>query len=436
MSISQAMMSGVSGLMANSKTVSRISYNIANSDTTGYKRSFANMLTSGASVPSGMIEASGVQVSVAHENTKDGTVLATGNSTNLAISGGGFFAVTRNANDGTTEPAHYMTRAGDFEPDADGYLRNAAGYYLAGFPFDENGSLGVIDRNQFSGLETVKISGTSVTGNPTTLMTLQGNLPSQESGLATPGDPYVTSIEYFTALGAAERIEFEWQPSSNNNEWTLSISDTAGNSYGTLDATFNDSGALAGSPLGYANATSTATAPAAFAFDAATGIATLTIDNGTTPQVIEVELGAPNTFDGLTQFAGDYVPLVGNANGTQSGSLARAEITEDGTVWGIFDNGMRRELYSIPLATVPNPNGLLTADNNIFALSQSSGSFTLATAGQGMAGEITGGAIESSNVDIAEELTELIQKQRAFSSNAKIITTADEMLDETVRLKR
>ncbi|MGB2200719.1 MAG: flagellar hook-basal body complex protein, partial [Pseudooceanicola atlanticus] len=273
-------------------------------------------------------------------------------------------------------------------------------------------------------------------GNPTTLMTLQGNLPSQESGLATPGDPYVTSIEYFTALGAAERIEFEWQPSSNNNEWTLSISDTAGNSYGTLDATFNDSGALAGSPLGYANATSTATAPAAFAFDPATGIATLTIDNGTAPQVIEVELGAPNTFDGLTQFAGDYVPLVGNANGTQSGSLARAEITEDGTVWGIFDNGMRRELYSIPLATVPNPNGLLTADNNIFALSQSSGSFTLATAGQGMAGEITGGAIESSNVDIAEELTELIQKQRTFSSNAKIITTADEMLDETVRLKR
>ena len=102
-----------------------------------------------------------------------------------------------------------------------------------------------------------------------------------------------------------------------------------------------------------------------------------------------------------------------------------------------------RQVRAIPgvrdvasLATVPNPNGLLTADNNIFALSQSSGSFTLATAGQGMAGEITGGAIESSNVDIAEELTELIQKQRAFSSNAKIITTADEMLDETVRLKR
>lgn len=436
MSISQAMQSGVAGLMANSTAVSRISYNIANSDTYGFRRSFAQMLTAGSSVPTGTMEGSGVRASVAHENNKDGTTLSTGTATNLAISGNGFFAVTRGVNDGSGEPEHYLTRAGDFQPDSDGYLVNAAGYYLGGFPFDENGSLGVIDRNQYSGLETVRIAEMSIAGNPTTEMTLSGNLPSQETGVALPGDPFVSSIEYFTSLGAAERLQFSWQPSATANEWTLDVTDSDGNTYGTVTATFNDSGALAGTPSAYSGVASTATAPAAFSFDTTTGVATVTINNGTTPQTITVDMGAPNTFGGLTQFSGEYVPLVGNADGTQSGSLARAEISNDGIVYGIFDNGMRRALYQIPLATVANPNGLLTADNSVFLVGEASGSFTLAEAGTGTAGEITGGAIESSNVDIAEELTELIQKQRAFSSNAKIITTADEMLDETVRLKR
>lgn len=436
MSISQAMQSGVAGLMANSTAVSRISYNIANSDTYGFRRSFAQMLTAGASVPTGTMAGSGVRAQIAHENNKDGTTLSTGTSTNLAISGNGFFAVTRGVNTGAGEPEHYLTRAGDFQQDSQGYLRNASGYYLAGFPYDETGSLGVVDRNQYSGLETVRIAEMSIAGNPTTEMTLSGNLPSQETGLATPGDPFVSSIEYFTPLGAAERLQFSWQPSATANEWQLSVTDPDGNTYGSLTATFNDSGALAGTPSAYSGVTSTATAPAAFSFDTTTGVATVTVNNGTTPQTITVAMGAPNTFGGLSQFSGEYVPLVGNANGTQSGSLARAEISSDGVVYGIFDNGMRRALYQIPLATVPNPNGLLTADNSVFLVGEDSGSFTLSQAGNGTAGEITGGAIESSNVDIAEELTELIQKQRAFSSNAKIITTADEMLDETVRLKR
>jgi len=431
-------MSGVSGLMANSTAVSRISYNIANSDTYGFRRSFAQMLTAGSGVPSGMQEGSGVRAEVTHENGKEGTLLATGNATNLAISGNGFFAVTRGVDAGKTseEMDHYLTRAGDFQPDSEGYLRNSAGYYLSGFPYDETGSLGVVDRNQYSGLQSVRIADMSVAGNPTSKMTLAGNLPSQESGLATPGDPFVSSIEYFTPLGAAERLQFSWQPSSTANEWTLAVSDSKGNTYGELTASFNDSGPLAGTPKSFSGVSSTATAPAAFSFDTATGQATITVNNGTTPQVISVDMGAPNSFGGLSQFSGAYVPLVGNADGTQSGTLARAEISAEGTVFGIFDNGMRRALFQIPLATVANPNGLITSDNSTFLVGEDSGSFTLAEAGTGATGEITGGAIESSNVDIAQELTELIQKQRAFSSNAKIITTADEMLDETVRLKR
>ena len=93
-------------------------------------------------------------------------------------------------------------------------------------------------------------------------------------------------------------------------------------------------------------------------------------------------------------------------------------------------------LYSIPLAIVPNPNGLIATDANAYFQSQDSGPFELAPAGAGSAGTITSGALEGSNVEVAQELTDLIQTQRAYSSNAKIITTVDEMLDETMRLKR
>lgn len=436
MSISHAMQSGVSGLLANSKAVSRISYNIANADTNGFRRSFAHMVTGAGGVPSKSIEASGVRAAIHHDNDVDGTVLSTDRATNLAISGPGFFAVTHKINGDGGETRHLLTRAGDFEPDANGNLRNAGGYFLAGFPYDETGELGLVDRDQFTGLRTVNIADSAIAGNPTTEMSIQGNLPSQESGVVTPGDPFISSIEYYTPLGEAERLQFSWQPSATSNEWDLTVTDTAGNTYGDVTIEFNDSGSMAGSPSAYSNIVNNALAPAAFSFDAMTGIATVTVDNGTTPQVIEVSLGTPNTFEGLTQFSGDYVPLIGNANGTQSGALVRAEIDDKGDVWGVFDNGARKPLYNVPLALVPNPNGLMTADNAAFVVSNESGRVQLGTANTGSAGSITASAVETSNVDIAEELTELIQKQRAYSSNAKIITTADEMLDETVRLKR
>lgn len=163
---------------------------------------------------------------------------------------------------------------------------------------------------------------------------------------------------------------------------------------------------------------------------------TLTLDNGTTPQTITMALGAPDSFDGLTQFSGDYTPMTVEADGSESGTLTRVEFDEFGDVWGVFDNGTRKALYAIPLATFANPNGLETSNNSTFHVSNTSGSFYLGAAGSGETGTLTSGGVESANVDIAEELTSLIQRQRAYSSNAKIITTADEMLNETVNLKR
>jgi flagellar hook protein FlgE len=436
MSITSAMQNGVSGLKANMTAVTNISSNIANAGTDGYRRSFAQMVSttvaagSGSSAPPG-----GVRAVQAADINVDGQLRMTGRTNDIAISGNGFFVVSKNPND-PSQSNYMLTRAGSFQPDENGDLRNAAGFYLAGFPYDENGTLQAADGNSFVGLATVNVGSGTIPGEQTTALSIAGNLPAQEAFAGAAGDPFISSTNVYSPLGATQRIQFAWAPTGNANEWQLTVSDEAGAAFGTVDVQFNDSGPAAGSPLAYLNATPLAVAPAGFAFDAATGTATLTMDNGAVPQTFTLEIGAPNTFDGVTQFAGDYSPLNVTADGSASGTLTRTEITESGDVFGIFDNGMRRPLFSIPLAVVPNPNGLLATNGNAYLLSNESGPFELATPSVGGTGRITSGALESSNVEIAEELTSLIQIQRAYSSNAKIVTTVDEMLDETMRIKR
>ncbi len=434
MSISNAMASGVSGLLANSTAVERISYNIANANTVGYRRSFAQMVTAGALSASGGSLATGVKTNLLHTNHHDGSYQATQRATNLAISGTGFFVVNQNV-DALSSSPNVFSRVGSFEPDNEGFLRNAAGHYLMGFGYDDTGSLGAVDRSSFNDLIPVNVANQTISGTTTSTMAITGNLPSQETGQTNPGDPFVSSVEYYTPLGDAERLTFSWAPSSTANQWVLTVSDGTSD-FGTVTIDYNDSGALAGSPQGYSAIASSPVAPATFAFDPLTGQMTIDIDNGTIPQNVVIDLGAPDTFDGLTQFAGDYTPLKADVDGSQSGTLVRVEFDEFGEVWGIFDNGTRKPLYSIPLATVPNQNGLLTTDNSTFSVSMDSGAFYLGAAGSGEAGTINAGGLESSNVDIADELTSLIQRQRAYSSNAKIITTADDMLDEMIRMKR
>ncbi|APZ50338.1 flagellar hook protein FlgE [Salipiger abyssi] len=433
MSISNAMASGVSGLLANSTAVERISYNIANADTVGYRRSFAQMVTSGSTNAAGSF-ATGVRTNVTHANGVDGSFSETSVASNLTISGNGFFVVNSNI-DASYTSGNMFTRVGSFEPDENGNLVNAAGLYLMGYAYGADGTLGAVDRSSFNDLEPVNIANQTISGAMTGNVSVSGNLPSQETGLDTPGDAFVSSVEYYNALGEAEYLTLSFQPNTTDDQWVVTISDDT-TEYGSVTVDFNDSGANVGAPASYGDIVASATAPAGFAFDPATGEMTLTIDNADAPQVVTVSLGAPDSFDGLTQFSGDYTPMNIEPDGSESGTLTRVEFDEFGDVWGVFDNGTRKALYSIPLATFANPNGLETSNNSTFSMSMDSGDFYLGQAGSGESGTLTSGGVESANVDIAEELTSLIQRQRAYSSNAKIITTADEMLTETVNLKR
>lgn len=433
MSITSALQTGVSGLQANATAVGGISENIANANTTGYKKGFAHMITTTAS-SGGAKGVLSVQAAEVLAIDTAGGLISTGNPTDLAISGNGFFVVSPNTTE-LDQTNYLLTRAGSFLPDQEGNLINAAGFYLKGFPYTGDGVLSSVDRSSFASMETVNIGTINLSASGTTTMEAYGNLPSQDTGLTTPGAAFETSSEYFTELGGLERVNFSWQPSASSNQWVVTISDPNGGDLGSVQIDFSDSGATAGSPSLYSNATDLSTAPAGFVFDTATGIARITLDNSTTPQSFDISFGEVGSFAGVTQFSGDFSQSF-HRDGSNLGDLIRTEFDDEGTIYGVFDNGMRRPLYEIPVGIVANPNGLTERQGNTYALSGDSGSFQALTPKGGGTGVINAGALEGSNVDIAQEMTDLIRVQRAFSTNASVITTVDEMMEETTRLKR
>lgn len=434
MSISNALKTSVSGLKANSVAISGISENIANANTVGYRRSFSHMISTAAT--NGTQEG-GVLSVVASKQTdmsRLGGLISTESETDLAISGEGFLVVSETPN-ATSVDNYLLTRAGSFLPDENGNFVNAAGYYLAGFQYDENGDPLPVDRSSYSSLSTVSIGSARMTADATTEISLRGNLPSQSTGLATPGSAFTSSSQYNTALGAIERVRFSLQPTSQVNTWNVTLSDNDGVALGSFTLEFNDSGALSGSPKEYSNVTNFGTGGASFALDVTTGNATVVLDNGTTPQQINISFGGVDSFDGVTQFAGDY-NLDFSRDGSSTGELIRAEFDDSGVMYGVFDNGLRRALFEVPLSVVDDANGLQERRGNAYQMTMSSGSFQLLSPSGGNVGILNSGALEASNVDIAQEMTEMIKVQRSFSTNASVVTAADEMLEETTRLKR
>lgn len=426
MSVQSAMRSAVSGLSAQSSRMAAISDNIANSQTVGYKRSTVSFSAMIAQAQGGY-QAGGVAATARTEVSKLGIIQNGTSATDMAVAGRGFFVVT-----GSGGNAPVLTRAGSFRPDAEGYLVNAAGYRLMGWPLGPDGKAGSVDYDALNTLKPVNIASAGATAQPTTTVSFTGNVPSRETGPDAPSDPFRSSVEYFDPLGNSKRLFIEWQPSTTENQWTLTVTDAAGNPYGSVDVEFASSGPLAGSPAAYTNVTG---ATPGFAFDPATGKMTIEAVAGTGTQSIELSFGAPGSFSGTTQFADDFNPKT-TRDGAPVGQLQGVEVTEDGRVVGVFSNNTRRALWQIPLADVTNPDGLVPGDGNTFQVSQDSGAARLYDANSGGIGAVVGGALEGSNVDIAEELTDLIVTQRAYSTNAKIIQTADEMLEEAGRLKR
>lgn len=433
MTISSSLAAGVSGLSANASKLSTISDNIANSATYGYKRAttdFHAVVVNGSSTSS--YSAGGVQVTSLRLIDDRGSLIASSNPTDIAVDGRGFIAVTtiESVNAGETDYPIALATTGSFRPDENGVLRTATGEVLMAWPANPDGTMPEYPRDSMSGLEPVIINSNQYVANPTTEMKVAVNLPATSTVAGSAAGPETVTVEYFNSLGTTETLDFVFTPTvpatGASNQWTLTVNDSAtGGQIAELTLTF-DSSQASGGTLATVNVVSGG------AYDPVTGKMALTVGTGT----ISLELGKIGAPSGMTQLSDTFVPVGISKNGSTVATLTTVEIDSAGNMYAIYDQGFSKLIYQLPVIDVPNPNGLIAMSNQTYQLSPASGAFYLWDAGDGPTGTVAGYSREESAVDVAEELTQLIQTQRAYSSNAKIIQTVDEMWQETTNIKR
>lgn len=433
MTISSSLHAGVAGLNVHASKMASISDNIANSSTFGYKRvqtDFHSMVTPSAG---GTYTAGGVRATTQRLIDERVGLVPTSNPTDLAVRDRGMLPVARQSQiDAGNEFAQMMlTTTGSFRSNADGYLKTESGLVLLGWPANPDGTIPSYPRDTAYGLEPVQVNINQLSGQPTTQMTLGVNLPAAETDALAGGNSQELPIEYFDNLGRSENIQATFVPTvpanGSSNEWTMELRDSAtgGTLIGEYTLTFNDS-RTSGGTLASVNAVSGG------AYDPASGSVIVNVDSGP----IEISIGQIGERTGLTQLSASFAPVSISRDGSPVGNLTSVEVDANGYVHALFDTGLSRTIYKVPLVDMPNPNGMVALDYQTYIPSPESGPYFLWDAGDGPTGDIIGYAREESATDVAGELTDMIQTQRAYSSNAKVIQTVDEMLQETANLKR
>jgi flagellar hook protein FlgE len=420
----RSMFSGVSGLRSHQTMMDVIGNNIANVNTVGYKSAsvvFQDLLSQairGAGVPDQSATGAGgtnpaqvglgVTITGIGNNFTQGASQLTGRATDLSIQGDGFFVVRDNGQ-------QLYTRAGSLNFDALGRLTTADGSILQGWTADANGT---INPNAAVGDLSMPF-GQSTAPTVTENIRLGGNLPAD----AAVGTAIVTSLTVYDVQGAAI-------------DATFTFTKTAADAW-TVTATMPDTTTSAPVTVGTANLVwdSTATPPAfnpAPALTLSPTAATGAWSGGT----IAIDFGATGDATALRQFAGQSSVAALSQDGAALGTLQSFTIGQDGVVTGVFSNGRTRPIGQIALAGFSNASGLEKTGNSLYRASVNSGLPQIGQAGAGGRGTLSGSTLEMSNVDLAQEFTNLIIAQRGFQANSRVITASDELLQDLVNLKR
>ena len=434
MTISSSLNAGVAGLAANANRLATISDNIANSGTYGYKRVQTDFHSMVIASGSSKYAAGGVRATTQRLIDQSGSLVPTSNPTDIAVRGRGFVPVTNLSSiglDGTGYPLRLAT-TGSFRLDEDGLLRTATGTVLMGVKAGPDGTVPNFPRDTAAALEPIRVSKTQFVGEPTTELTLGMNLPASDTQAGASFDPRELTVEYFDNLGMSQNLGLSMTPqppvlpATMSNEWVLSMTDSAsGNVVGEYRLTFDDTRGKGGTLKDVQTISGGA-------YDPATGKASVGVAAGP----IEVEFGKYGAATGLTQLSNVFAPTGITKNGAAVGNMTGIEIDERGSLIASFDTGVSRTLYQVPMIDVGNANALTALDDQTYSPSAASGGFFMWDAGDGPTGDLVSSALEESSTDVAGELTQLIQTQRAYSSNAKVIQTVDEMLQETTNIKR
>ena len=381
----------------------------------------------------GSYSAGGVRTTTQRLIDQRGPLVSTSNPTDLAVRGRGMLPVAQQSqvSVGNGAPNMYLTTTGSFRTDADGYLASESGLVLLGWPAASDGTIPSYPRDTNAGLEAVQINVNQFFGEPTTNIALGVNLPATDTDAGSAGAVQDLSVEYYDNLGTSESIQVEFTPTvpgvGSSNEWTMTIRDSATGAgiIGEYVLTFEDSRTAGGTLL-------SVTTTSGGAYDPTTGGLIVNVAGGP----MEIDIGLLGQSNGLTQLSDSFAPVKITKDGSPVGNVTGVEVDANGFVHAFFDTGITRTIYQIPLVDLPNPNGMVALDFQTYIPSPESGSYFLWDASDGPTGDIVAFAREESATDVAGELTAMIQTQRAYSSNAKVIQTVDEMLQETTNIKR
>ncbi len=413
----RSMFAGVSGLKNHQTRMDVVGNNISNVNTVGFKGSrvtFAEMMNQtlqGAQAPQdnrGGINPQqiglGVDLASIDTDQTQGSLESTGISTDLAIDGDGFFRV----NDGQQD---FYTRAGNFTVDNNGNLVSSSnGYKVQGWMADGDGEINTND--PVSDLE-IPI-GDSISGQATSSARFTGNLDSR----AEEGTERTTTVEVYDSLGARHTVELELvkQETNETSPWEVNLVSINGDDAGEFGADL-DAEELVFDSDGI--------------FESGEFSLTFNPGNGAAEgQNIELD------FSRMSQSAGEF-SIDGSAeDGYEYGFLDSFGIDNRGVITGNYTNGINQQIGQVGLANFSNPSGLVKEGETIFRESQNSGEAQFGEATVGGRGEIAPGTLEMSNVDLAEQFTNMIVTQRGFQANSRSITTSDEMLQELTNLKR
>ena len=420
MTISSSLNASVAGLSANASRLATISDNISNSATYGYRRAvtdFHSMVIEGGQ---GTYSAGGVRATNTRLIDQGGSLVSTSNATDLAVRGRGMLPVTTSSSVGLAngETPLLLATTGSFRVDDNGYLTTSSDLVLMGWPAESDGMIPVFPRDSSDGLEPIRINSAEFAGESTDRMTISLNLPATSTEAGSDGMIENLSVEYFDNLGRSESLSISFTPSvptaGISNEWTMEVSDSAsgGATIAEFTLTFDDTRG-AGGRLASVVPVSGGT------YDSATGQLDVLVAGGD----MGISIGRVGESGGITQLSDSFQPLSISKNGTPVGNLTSIEVDANGLVRASYDVGISRVIYQVPLVDVPNLNGLETLDYQSYRPTPDSGAFFLWDAGDGPTGDIVSFAREESATDVAGELTQLIQTQRAYSSNAKVIQT-------------
>ncbi len=419
MSLYGMMRTGVSGMNAQSNRLSTTADNIANSSTNGYKRAKAEFSSLVLPSTPGAYNSGGVTTSIRYAITDQGALQYTTSISDLAVKGNGMFVVQDAAGNS------FMTRAGSFVPNGNGQLVNAAGFTLMGY--DASNGIPTATTNGFEGLVPVSLSQNELNATPSTKGSMSLNLPALAEDLSTgdvPSDNQATSkytakssMQVYDDLGGQVVLDIYFTKTGADT-WEVAVYNKA------------DAGTNGGFPYSSA-ALSTET----LTFDPTTGDYT-----STSPTSVSLTIPGGQAFtidlENATQLKADYTLFDSWSNGNAPSSIEQITIDGDGTLYAQYGDGTTKALYRIPLATTRSDDMLTVLPGNVYRPSNESGSVLVGFPEDGMFGSVVSGALENSNVDIADELTSMIEAQRSYTANSKVFQTGADLMDILVNLKR